>query len=51
MGSEIYSSRKGKTCAIYIRVSSERQIEGLSIDGQRRYLTQWAGNGCSGYIR
>lgn len=42
MGSEIYSSRKGKTCAIYIRVSSERQVEGFSIDGQRRYLTQWA---------
>lgn len=42
MSAEMYSSRKGKTCVIYIRVSSERQVEGFSIDGQRRYLTQWA---------
>ncbi len=42
MGADIYSSRKGKKCVIYIRVSSERQVEGFSIDGQRRYLTQWA---------
>lgn len=42
MGAEIYSSRSKKRCIIYIRVSSERQVEGFSIDGQRRYLTQWA---------
>ncbi len=42
MGSEIYSGRSGKKCVIYIRVSSERQLEGFSVDGQRRYLTQWA---------
>lgn len=42
MGGEIYSSRSKKRCIIYIRVSSERQVEGFSIDGQRRYLTQWA---------
>ncbi len=42
MSGEIYSSRSGRKCVIYIRVSSERQLEGFSIDGQRRYLTQWA---------
>lgn len=36
------SSRKGKKCVIYIRVSSERQVQGYSLDGQKRYLQQWA---------
>ncbi len=38
---EIYSNRKGKKCIIYIRVSSERQVKGYSLDGQKRYLTEW----------
>lgn len=42
MSAEIYGSRNKKRCIIYIRVSSERQVDGFSIDGQRRYLTQWA---------
>lgn len=36
------NSRKGKRCCIYIRVSSERQVEGFSLDGQKRYLSEWA---------
>ena len=36
------NSRKGKQCCIYIRVSSERQVEGFSLDGQKRYLSEWA---------
>lgn len=36
------NSRKGKRCCIYIRVSSERQVEGFSLDGQKRYLSDWA---------
>ncbi len=39
---DAFGSKKGKKCAIYIRVSSERQIEGFSIDGQRRYLEGYA---------
>lgn len=31
-----------KTCVIYIRVSSERQVKGYSLDGQKRYLTECA---------
>ena len=39
---ELYSSRKGKNCVIYIRVSSERQVQGYSLEGQKRYLKEWA---------
>ena len=39
---EMFSARKGKKCVIYIRVSSERQIKGYSLDGQKRYLKEWA---------
>lgn len=39
---EIFSSRKGKKCVIYIRVSSERQVQGYSLEGQKRYLKEWA---------
>lgn len=39
---EIYSSRRGKRCAIYIRVSSERQVQGYSLEGQKRFLKEWA---------
>lgn len=35
----MYQTRTGKTCVIYIRVSSERQVKGYSLDGQKRYLT------------
>ena len=42
MGAEMYSSRAGKKCALYLRVSLERQTEGYSLDGQRRYLEDWA---------
>ena len=38
---ELYSSRKGKKCVIYIRVSSERQVQGYSLEGQKRYLKHW----------
>jgi site-specific DNA recombinase len=36
------SRKKGKKCVIYIRVSSERQVKGFSLDGQKRYLKLWA---------
>ena len=39
---EIYSSRRGKRCPIYIRVSSERQVQGYSLEGQKRFLKEWA---------
>lgn len=39
---EMFSARKGKKCVIYIRVSSERQIQGYSLEGQKRYLKEWA---------
>lgn len=39
---EIFSAKKGKRCAIYIRVSSERQVQGFSLEGQKRYLKEWA---------
>lgn len=39
---ELYSNRKGKSCVIYIRVSSERQVKGYSLEGQMRYLKEWA---------
>ncbi|NBH85304.1 recombinase family protein, partial [Lachnospiraceae bacterium] len=42
MYDNMLSKRKGKKCVIYIRVSSERQVKGYSLDGQKNYLTQWA---------
>ncbi len=39
---ENYSRRRGKKCVIYIRVSTERQTEGYSLEAQKRYLTDWA---------
>lgn len=39
---ELYSSRRGKKCVIYIRVSSERQVQGYSLEGQKRFLKEWA---------
>lgn len=39
---ELYSTRKGRKCVIYIRVSSERQVQGYSLEGQKRYLKEWA---------
>lgn len=39
---ELFSARKGKKCVIYIRVSSERQVQGFSLEGQKRYLKEWA---------
>lgn len=41
-GQEMFSARKGKKCVIYIRVSSERQVQGYSLEGQKRYLKEWA---------
>lgn len=38
----MYNQKEGKTSVIYIRVSSERQIKGYSLDGQKHYLTEWA---------
>ena len=40
---DVYSGRKGRKCVIYIRVSSERQVQGYSLEGQERYLREWAG--------
>ena len=31
---ELFCSRKNKKCVIYIRVSSERQVQGYSLEGQ-----------------
>ena len=31
-----------KKCVIYIRVSSERQVQGFSLDGQKRELIEYA---------
>ena len=42
VGQEMFSARKGKKCVIYIRVSSERQVQGYSLEGQKRYLKEWA---------
>ena len=33
---------KRTKCVIYIRVSSERQVEGFSLDGQKRELVEYA---------
>ena len=38
----MYSAKNGKKCVIYIRVSSERQVQGYSLEGQKRYLKEWA---------
>lgn len=40
--SDSYSTRKGKKCVLYLRVSLERQTEGYSLEGQKRYLKEWA---------
>lgn len=34
--------REGKSCAIYLRVSTEMQVDGFSLDGQRNCLTRYA---------
>ena len=38
--SEVFKQRK--KCDIYIRVSSERQVQGFSLDGQKRELIEYA---------
>lgn len=38
----MFNQKQGKSCVIYIRVSSERQVKGYSIEGQKRYLTDCA---------
>ena len=38
--SEVFEQRK--KCDIYIRVSSERQVQGFSLDGQKRELMEYA---------
>lgn len=38
----MYMTKEGKKCLIYIRVSSERQVKGYSLDGQKHFLTDWA---------
>ena len=38
----MYRTKEGKICVIYIRVSSERQVKGYSLDGQKRYLIECA---------
>jgi len=40
--SESYNSHKGKICVLYLRVSLERQTEGYSLEGQKRFLQEWA---------
>jgi len=42
MGAEMYSSRNGKRCVLYLRVSLERQTEGFSLEGQEHSLREWA---------
>lgn len=37
---ELFNRRK--KCVIYIRVSSERQVQGFSLDGQKRELIEYA---------
>ena len=31
-------NKEGKKCAIYVRVSTEMQVDGFSLDGQRNML-------------
>ena len=38
----MYDTKEGKSCVIYIRVSSERQVKGYSLDGQKHYLAECA---------
>ena len=38
----MYNTKEGKSCVIYIRVSSERQVKGYSLDGQKHYLAECA---------
>jgi site-specific DNA recombinase len=38
----MYGTKTGKKCVVYIRVSSERQVKGYSLDGQKHYLKEWA---------
>ena len=38
----MYNTKEGKSCVIYIRVSSERQVNGYSLDGQKHYLAECA---------
>lgn len=38
--SNLFANRK--KCVIYIRVSSERQVQGFSLDGQKRELIEYA---------
>lgn len=38
----MYNTKEGKSCVIYIRVSSERQVKGYSLDGQKHYLAKCA---------
>ena len=40
-----YNTKEGKSCVIYIRVSSERQVKGYRLDGQKHYLADCAGRG------
>lgn len=39
---EFYGPRKGKKCVIYVRVSTERQVQGYSLDGQIQHLSDFA---------
>ena len=38
----MYNDKAGKVAVIYIRVSSERQVKGYSLEGQKQYLTECA---------
>ena len=38
----MYNTKEGKSCVIYIRVSSECQVKGYSLDGQKHYLAECA---------
>ena len=38
----MYNTKEGKSCVIYIRVSSERQVKGYSLYGQKHYLAECA---------
>ena len=35
-------NKEGKKCAIYVRVSTEMQVDGFSLDGQRNMLKKYA---------
>ena len=34
--------REGKKCVVYVRVSTEMQVDGYSLDGQRNILKKYA---------